>query len=105
MFRIQNPLLAFVLICLLSALSLALEVSPDSVCGPKCIDNPRTGNVSWSNSSVTMAGDIPCYDWEIVGNAATQIGQKFKDCNSCLKDTGYQYEWASERDTNWFKRK
>ncbi|KAH7075281.1 hypothetical protein FB567DRAFT_536558 [Paraphoma chrysanthemicola] len=90
------------LLVFLSTISSALEVSPDSPCAPKCIDDPRTGNASDVASSLTFNRDLFCYDWEVVGNNATQSGQKFKDCNNCMKSSGYAWTTAVERDTNWF---
>ena len=90
------------LLLFLSTLGFALEVSPDSPCAPKCIDDPRTGNASDVQSSLTFNRDLFCYDWEVIGDNSTQSGQKFKDCNNCLKSSGYAWTTAVERDTNWF---
>jgi hypothetical protein len=94
-----------VVLSLLSALSITLEVSPDSPCGPQCIDDPTTGDLSMHNASSAFGKDMPCYDWQIVGNDATQVGQKFKKCNNCLRDSNTEYRIALERDTNWFRCK
>jgi hypothetical protein len=86
----------------LSAISLALEVSPNSPCAAKCIDDPRTGDVANRSSSLTFSTDLFCYDWEVVGSNSTQNGQKMKDCNNCLKSSGYGSEAWPETDRGWF---
>ena len=86
----------------LSTISLALEVSPNSPCAAKCIDDPRTGDVANRSSSLTFSTDLFCYDWEVVGSNSTQNGQKMKDCNNCLKSSGYGSEAWPETDRGWF---
>ncbi|KAH4001393.1 hypothetical protein HBI56_070120 [Parastagonospora nodorum] len=91
-------------ICLLflTSLTSALEVSPDSPCSPKCIDDPRTGNASSRDDSLTFNRDLFCFDWEISGANSTQSGLKFRDCNNCLKSSGYTETTWNERDVGWF---
>ncbi|KAF1919444.1 hypothetical protein BDU57DRAFT_512541 [Ampelomyces quisqualis] len=86
----------------LPAISLALEVSPNSPCAAKCIDDARTGDVANRSSSLTFSTDLFCHDWEVVGSNSTQNGQKLKDCNNCLKSSGYGSDEWPETDRGWF---
>jgi len=86
----------------LFGVSTALEVSPDSPCGAKCIDDPRTGNTSTTADSSTAVEDLACYDDQFLGTNSTQLGQKFADCNNCLKSSGYRHAPSNERDIQWF---
>lgn len=89
-------------ICIfLSAFSFALEVAVDSPCAPQCIDNPP-GNASDPNASLTFNRDLFCYDWEVIGQNSTSTGRKFKECNNCLKSSGYASTTVDERDMMWF---
>lgn len=80
----------------------ALEVSPDSPCAPKCLDDPRIGNASNPMNSFTFSPDLACYDWEFSGPNSTQVGQKFADCNNCQKASGHLDPITNERDIGWF---
>jgi hypothetical protein len=86
----------------LASLAAALEVSVDSPCAPKCIDDPAHGNASDPMASLTFNSNLFCYDWEVEGANSTDVGRKFKDCNNCLKDSGFVKESADERDITWF---
>lgn len=86
----------------LTSFTCALEVSPDSPCSPKCIDDPRTGNASSRDDSLTFNRDLFCFDWEVSGANSTQSGLKFRDCNNCLKSSGYAETTWNERDVGWF---
>ncbi|KAJ4375946.1 hypothetical protein N0V83_001225 [Neocucurbitaria cava] len=91
----------FLLLLVALSRSSALEVSPDSPCAPKCLDNPN-GNVSDVDSSKTFNYNLACHDWEYMGDNSTQVGQKFKDCNNCLKSSEYIDTASDERDVEWF---
>ncbi|KAF2190047.1 hypothetical protein K469DRAFT_699629 [Zopfia rhizophila CBS 207.26] len=82
----------------------ALEVSPDSPCAKRCIDDPVNGNVSDGWASLTSHSDLSCFDWEYAGDNATDKGKKFKDCQECMKWSGYKDEdpGAVEKDAGWF---
>jgi hypothetical protein len=99
MARSRIPLL----ICLLLAtLVSSLEVTVDSPCAPICIDDTAKGNVSDPRASLTFNRDLFCYDWEVDGSNSTIAGRKFKECNNCLKSSGYKSDKVDERDVTWF---
>lgn len=50
----------------------------------------------------TFNRDLFCYDWEISGANSTQSGLKFRDCNNCLKSSGYAESTWNDRDVGWF---
>lgn len=79
-----------------------LEVSPDSPCAAKCLDDPRIGNASNPLNSFTFGPDLPCYDWQFSGPNSTQVGRKFADCNDCQKASGHLDPITNERDVGWF---
>lgn len=89
-------------IALFLNLSFGLEVSPDSPCAKKCIDDPANGNVSDSDSSLAFGKDFPCLDSNYVGNTTTSDGKKLKECQACLQSSGYEDPSSEERDTQWF---
>lgn len=93
----RSLILAF---CLWSS-AIALEVTPNSPCASRCIDVNAT-DVTDSASSSTYAKDLHCYDWTFAGSEATDIGKKFKDCNNCLKSSGYASDKDEESDRGWF---
>ncbi|KAH7392358.1 hypothetical protein DE146DRAFT_766584 [Phaeosphaeria sp. MPI-PUGE-AT-0046c] len=93
----SSLLLAF---CLWSA-TIALEVTPRSPCALKCIDQP-TGDIANSSSSSTYSKDLFCNDWEVLGSEMTPTGQKFKECNNCLKSSGFASDSDQESDRGWF---
>ena len=37
-----------------------------------------------------------------MGDNSTQVGQKFKDCNNCMKSSEYLDTTSDERDVQWF---
>lgn len=85
-------------------LASALEVSPNSPCAKRCIDDPAKGNVSANWDSLTNNTMISCLDWEFAGNNATDVGKKFKDCQDCQKWSAYaapNLKYA-ESDALWF---
>ncbi|KAF2821851.1 hypothetical protein CC86DRAFT_397284 [Ophiobolus disseminans] len=94
--------MALTILLYLSSFSSALEVSPNSPCTPKCIDDPSKGNASDPAASLTFSRDLFCYDWEIIGDNRTHNGTKFKECQNCMKSSGYAWSMAIERDTTWF---
>ena len=55
-----------------------------------------------SSSSTTFAKDLFCIDREIVGSESTPTALKFKDCNNCLKSSGYASDTDEESDRGWF---
>ncbi|KAF2264164.1 hypothetical protein CC78DRAFT_568477 [Lojkania enalia] len=90
------------LILLFSVLSYTLEVSPNSPCAKKCLDDPDKGDPANRDHSLTFNPDLSCFDREYKGKNSTRVGRKFADCQSCLKDTGYEDPEYGERDTGWF---
>jgi hypothetical protein len=90
-------LLFFFFVC-----TSALEVAADSPCALKCIDDPRTGNVSDYYSSRTTILDLSCHDWQYDGSNSTSVGQKFKDCQNCLLKSGFSDPVSRETDRTWF---
>lgn len=98
----MTRLTTLILLSLACTLAAALEVAPDSPCGAKCIDDPRTGNTSTTADSSTQKEDIACLDDAYTGANSTQIGQKFADCNTCLRNSGYRDPLSNERDVQWF---
>lgn len=85
-----------------SILASALEVSPDSPCASKCLDDPLKGNASMREDSLTFHQNLACFDEELSGDNKTDVGKKFTECQNCLKDSGYEDEVYGERDTQWF---
>ena len=90
------------LIALLFYTSTCLEVAPDSPCAKKCIDDPKNGNPSWSNASMTFGPNLPCLDSDYVGRNATKTGKKLADCQSCMQSSGWEDSGTGERDTTWY---
>jgi hypothetical protein len=101
MSRSRISLLASLLF-LFFACGSALEVSADSPCALKCIDDPRTGNVSDYYSSRTMIRDLSCENWQYDGTNSTSVGQKFKDCQNCMLKSGWSDPISRETDRTWF---
>lgn len=85
----------------------ALEVSPDSPCSSKCIDQDN-GNPSWRNQSLTFNPMLPCYNWQYSGDNSTAAGLKFQTCQECQLRSGYRTTFTdegtsyTEQDTTWF---
>ncbi|KAF2727824.1 hypothetical protein EJ04DRAFT_128265 [Polyplosphaeria fusca] len=90
------------LFALLLNLSCALEVAPNSPCAKKCLDDPQNGDPADTQASLTVHQNLACYDWEFVGNNSTDVGEKFANCQECLKDSGYEDSKSGERDTGLF---
>lgn len=89
-------------IALFLRLSFALEVTANSPCSMKCIDDPKNGDPSLSNSSITLGADIVCEDADLVGSKATDLGKKYVDCQNCLQYSRYEDSESGERDSTWF---
>ncbi len=76
--------------------TMALQVTPDSVCASVCLDN-STSDSSDPNASSTYGSDIVCKDDDYVGN---QVGQKFQQCVNCLQNSTATK--SGENDQAWF---
>ncbi|KAF2114121.1 hypothetical protein BDV96DRAFT_109843 [Lophiotrema nucula] len=97
-----RSVLLFPAILSISFFAYALEVSPGSQCASRCLDDPAHGDPNDRSASLTYHQNVPCYDWQVMGNNATDVGIKYADCQSCLKDSGYEDSTYGERDTGWF---
>ncbi|KAH8664185.1 hypothetical protein BX600DRAFT_512247 [Xylariales sp. PMI_506] len=88
---------SIIIISFLSALSLALQVSPNSTCAALCLDNPANGNPLDPAASTTNSSDITCVDSDY---STTSTGIKFKNCIDCLQDSTDVS--GEENDIHWF---
>lgn len=72
---------------------LALQVTPNSPCAIKCLDDP-TKDVSDPTSSNTFGKDIVCND----ANYSTSVaGQKFEECVTCLQTSAFTRSGESDQ--------
>ncbi|KAF2681766.1 hypothetical protein K458DRAFT_241713, partial [Lentithecium fluviatile CBS 122367] len=86
---------------LFAGLAVGLEVSPNSPCAKRCMDN-RDNDPVMRNSSLTWNTDLSCFDWEYIGDNAMDTGKKFADCNRCMQSSEHEDVESGERDTVWF---
>ncbi|KAB5575991.1 hypothetical protein GE09DRAFT_1184861 [Coniochaeta sp. 2T2.1] len=91
-----RPLTLLFLCCLLSQLSIALQVTPNSPCASICLDS-TTLDASDPNSSNTGKSDITCKDAQYGSSTA---GIKWQNCMSCLQNSTFSQ--GNENDQMWF---
>lgn len=92
----RSPLARLLLCCLLSWLSAALQVTPNSPCASQCIDSAAL-DASDPNSFNTRNADITCHDSHYRSSSA---GIKWLNCMSCLQNSTFSQ--GNENDQMWF---
>ena len=91
---------AILTVLLLIRVARPLEVTPNSPCSPLCLNNIQDKQND-RIASYTLADNVPCDDWEIVGPNSTVRGRKWKDCLSCQTTSDAIDSGARENDVYW----
>ncbi|KAF2004112.1 hypothetical protein P154DRAFT_66612 [Amniculicola lignicola CBS 123094] len=96
---IIHAVLAFLIV---SGITSALEVAPNSPCAGKCLDDPAKGDPADVRDSATFNFNLVCYDSEFTGPNSTDVGRKLVDCQNCLLTSGHDDTGTGERDMGWY---
>lgn len=86
---------------LISAIALAIEVTPNLNCSSICVNKPGA-DPQYDNSSWAKTDGVTCDDWEYVGPDLTSSGQKWKDCLSCEQNSKAIDAKTEQNDVYWY---
>ena len=79
----------------------AIEIAPNSVCSPLCVNYPPA-NTSSPGSSWTRPPNLVCLDSDLIGSNATPGGLIWKSCLSCESTSAHHDDTTGENDVEWF---
>lgn len=85
----------FMALAMLSAITTALQVTPDSPCASLCLDPSTSGMVDSSMPNM-HPNDIICNNRDL----SSEKGQRFQSCMNCLQNSTYTTD--SQNDQAWF---